>query len=65
MNRFFIAPSFEVHPVGEANGDLTWFISLSDAEKQMMNRNRLEWYNYNYKIDEEEHPKHAILNHYK
>ena len=51
--------------MGEANGDLTWFENLDDAEKQLVNKSRSEWSTFDYDIYEEEHPKHAILNYYK
>ena len=29
-------PSIEIHAIGEADGDLTWFTALSSAEKELI-----------------------------
>ena len=33
-----LQPRFEVHAIGEADGDLTWYLGLTDEERTLLNR---------------------------
>ena len=35
---YLYQPRFEVHSIGEADGDLTWYLSLTEQEKELLKR---------------------------
>ena len=59
-------PSFEIHAAGEADGDLTWFKTLSPSDQRLIREDGLKW-NKSKKISIEsnDHTMNATIRLYK